>query len=38
MSRAVVSDDGLTIRLTAYGEDGVAVPVMLSPLRADCHC
>jgi len=34
MSRAMVSDDGLTIRLTAYGEDGVAVSVMLSPVRA----
>ena len=34
MSRAVVSDDGLTIRLITYGEGGAAVPVVLSPLRA----
>ena len=33
-ARAVVSDDGLTISLTAYAEDGAAVPVALSPMRA----
>ena len=33
-ARAVVADDGLTIRLTTYTEAGVAVPLALSPLRA----
>ena len=29
-----MSDDGETIWLTAYTEDGAAVPVRLSPVRA----
>jgi len=33
-ARAVVSDDGETIWLTASTEDGAAVPVRLSPVRA----
>jgi len=33
-ARAAVSDDGLTIRVTVYGEDGTAMPVALSPVRA----
>src|SRR5436190_3046934 len=32
--RAVISDDGLTIRLTAYGGNGAVVPVALDPVRA----
>ena len=33
-ARAVVSDDGSTICLTAYSETGAAVPVALPPARA----
>ena len=33
-ARAVVSDDGSTIWLTAYTEAGDAVPVVLLPVRA----
>src|SRR2546421_12122205 len=33
-ARAVVSDDGSTIWLTAYTEAGDAVPVALHPVRA----
>src|SRR3977135_4041327 len=33
-ARAVVSDDGLTIWLTAYTASGDAVPVVLLPVRA----
>ncbi len=33
-ARAVVSDDGSTIWLTAYTEAGAAVPVALLPVRA----
>src|SRR5438270_12427189 len=33
-ARAVVSDDGSTIWLTAYGDDGAVVPVALQPVRA----
>jgi len=34
VGRAVLSDDGSTIRLTAYGDDGAAVAVTLAPVRA----
>jgi hypothetical protein len=34
VARAVVSDDGSTIWLTAYTEAGDAVPVVLLPVRA----
>ena len=30
----MVSDDGTAIYLTAYGQDGTALPVQLSPVRA----
>ena len=33
-ARAVVSDDGATIWLTAYTASGDAVPVVLLPVRA----
>jgi hypothetical protein len=33
-SRAVVSDDGETIRLTLYGETGAMASVELHPIRA----
>jgi hypothetical protein len=32
-SRAIVSDDGSTIWLTTYGQDGAVLRVQLSPLR-----
>jgi hypothetical protein len=33
-ARAVVSDDGETIRLILYGEDGAVATVTLAPVRA----
>jgi hypothetical protein len=32
--RAVVSDDGETIRLTLYGDEGVGASMTLAPVRA----